>query len=106
MEELTIRAEQLLEVIGQIKFLDTLVAKHCTGRCNGCPMKSECLGEGTLDPDADYDIEKCADFIDYYDKWQAEQDKEQARREDQEFTAVTGIDYGWYMFNEDRSVDV
>lgn len=103
MQELTNRAEQMLEVIEQVRFLNVSLAKYCTEECDKCPLCSECLGEGLLDPDADYNIEKCADFIDYYDRWQAKKDAEALQRENEEFTEITGIDYGWYLFNDDRS---
>jgi hypothetical protein len=76
MEELTMRAEQMLDLIEQMKAMNARLEALCTGKCERCPLKSECLGDAQFDLGRDYDIEKCADYLDYYDKVKAEEAKE------------------------------
>lgn len=103
MEELTMRAEDLLEILEQMKALHAQVAEFCTGRCSKCPLTHECLGDALMDVGEKYDIEKCADFLNFYDKVQAEKAKEEAeaRQEDRLISAWedanrwAGIDPQW-----------
>lgn len=73
--EFTRRAEDLLEIIEQIKALTEQVGEYCTGECKRCPLKKECLGDALMDTGADYNIEKCADFINFFDTVQAEEEE-------------------------------
>lgn len=84
MEELTMRAEQMLDIIEQMKALNSRLEALCTGKCERCPLKSECLGDAQFDLGRDYDIEKCADYLDYYDKVKAEELKAQFEAEEED----------------------
>ena len=63
MEELTIRAEQMLELIEQMKAINARLEALCTMKCDGCPLSKECLGDAQFDLGMDYDLEKCADYV-------------------------------------------
>lgn len=114
MEELTIRAEQLLEIINQMKSMNQTLEALCTGKCKKCPLTKECLGDAQFDLGMDYDIEKCADFLDYYDKVKAQERKEacEAEREsEQERRFIeawedanrwAGVDSNWMNIRKER----
>lgn len=107
MEELTIRAEQMLEIIEQMKALNAQIEALCAGECKNCPLKHECMGDGYMDLTEDYDIEKCADFLDYHDKVTDRKMREiaeaeaEARQEDKLIRAFedanrwAGVDPAW-----------
>lgn len=76
MYDLTRRAEEVLEIIEHMQMLTAMLDEYCTGECRKCPLKSECLGDAQFDMGAKYDIEKCADFVDYWDRYKAEQAQE------------------------------
>lgn len=76
MEELTMRAEQMLDLIEQMKAMNARLEALCTMKCGECPLSKECLGDAQFDLGMEYDIEKCADYLNYYDKVKAEEAKE------------------------------
>lgn len=114
MEELTIRAEQMLELIEQMKAISARLEALCTMKCDGCPLSKECLGDAQFDLGMDYDIEKCADYLNYYDKVKAEEaeeayiaelESEQERRfieSWEEANRWAGIDPNWSNIRKER----
>lgn len=81
MEELTRRAEEMLDIINQMKVLDVQLQSLCTGECKKCPLTKECLGEAQFDLGMEFDIEKCADFINYHDKVTEQKERERLEAE-------------------------
>lgn len=68
-------AEKALDLLERMKAIDNELAEYCPHKCDGCPMKRECLGDGHLDIDYDYDIDKFIDYIDYGSRVYQEQEE-------------------------------
>ena len=77
MHSLTLRAEEFLSLIDQMKALNEKIAEACPHKCDKCPIKKKCLEEGQLDIDYSFTIEEIADYLDYGDR--VEDEKEQDR---------------------------
>lgn len=98
MVALTARAENLIAHVQAIKANMQAVLDYCTEECDKCPLRGYCDRDGWLDymDDGLESIERMADYLDYYDRVTE-------RREIEQFEDATGVDAGWYMFNDDRS---
>lgn len=68
-------AEKALDLLERMKAIDNELAEYCPHKCDGCPMKRECLSDGHLDIDYDYDIDKFIDYIDYGSRVYQEQEE-------------------------------
>lgn len=98
MVTLTARAENLIEHVQAIKANMQAVLDYCTEECEKCPLRGFCDWYGGIDymDEGMESIERMADYLDYYDRVTE-------RREIEQFEDATGVDAGWYMFNDDRS---
>lgn len=98
MVELTRRAETLIEHVQAIRTHMQAITEYCTEECKKCPLRGFCDWYGGIDcmDEGATSIERMADYINYYDKVTE-------RREIKQFEDATGVDAGWYMFNDDRS---
>lgn len=111
-DNLTRRAEALLDMMEQMKALDNKIAEMCPKMsddaegyetpCRECPMHKMCLDDGHLDLDYQYDMELFADYMDFCDRVQEAREgydvAETERRENEAWEAANrwaGIDPSW-----------
>ena len=90
--------EALGAALEQMKKGLAVIREYCSEECDGCPLyrHNVCGYYCELDLDADIDKGLLNDFVDY-SAGVCEAKERKA------FTEVTGIDAGWYDFNDDRT---
>jgi hypothetical protein len=89
--------KSLRKAIDTMKAQNEVLKEYCTNECHICPLSNMCDWDGNIDfADPKLTDEALDRYVDLH--------KEVTdARERANFTQTTGIDAGWYDFNDDRS---